>query len=319
MATTSPDGQLALAFESPDDADVELYTPAGQRQTSAPIAAVRGGSTDMESWFHWSEGGWHGITVDDPQRQTLTAWDTAGALQTSLEGYDVVHLAPDGDGGSVALATAAGGSGQAHLLWVNGDGEVTRDVLLDRAGTQAIVHPTGHVLVLASGDDEDAFARWFDDEGAPLTEWFDADFRYGGDDDPALRLLLDGRVVVHDGTGWAAAFRDGEAAVEDPPAWLVALGDRRLAALPGGKGYVALGGEPGGAAGTAELLTPEGERCGALAPPPGAPPAGGARTPFGYWLGPDGTLIEGSTVAGPSLTGSANHCAFRWWPELFAE
>jgi hypothetical protein len=314
MATTSPDGQLALAFASPDDTDVELYTPEGQRETSAPIRALRGGSAEMESWFHWSEDGWLGITVDDPQLHALSAWDETGALESSLEGYDVVHLAPDGEGGSVALAT---GGDRSYLLWVNGDGEVTREVSLDRAGAQAIVLPTGHVLVVAGGDDEDASARWFDDEGAPLTGWFDAGFRYGGDDSPALRLLLDGRAVAFDGTRWAAAFRDGEAAVEDPPAWLVALGGRRLAALPGGKGYVALGGEPGGGLGTAELLTPEGERCGPLAPPPGAPPAGGSRTPFGYWLGPDGTLIEGSTLAGPALAGSAHHCAFRWWPELF--
>ena len=320
MATTSPDGQLALAFQRGTETVVQLHTPAGAQQTSAPLTGVQGFGTDMDAWFHWSGEGWHGITNDtEGPLHALAAWDELGALQRFVPDFEIAHTAPDGEGGSIALALDAETRTRPSLLWVDATGTLSRSVELDRRGTQAIVQwETGHVLVLASGGDEDATARWFDGDGAPLTDWFDAGFRYSGTGSPALRLLLDGRPVVFDGSRWAAAFPDGEAEPEDPPAWLAARAGKRLAALPGGRGYLALGGAAFRGPGDAELLTPAGESCGLLRPPPGPPPTDGERSVFGYWLGQDGTLVEGAGLTGPTLD-AGNHCAFRWWPRLFAE
>ncbi len=136
-----------------------------------------------------------------------------------------------------------------------------------------------------------------------------------------IRLLLDGRVVAFDGAAWVAAFRDGATTVEAPPSWLVSRAGKRLAVLPGGRGYALLGGDldtggsPDGTPPDVELLTPDGRSCGKLAVPPGPAPAGAERLVFGYFVGQDGTLIEGSELTGPAFP-MGIHCAFRWWPQV---
>jgi hypothetical protein len=199
---------------------------------------------------------------------------------------------------------------------VNAAGEVAWAVTLDRDGVLVIVDPTTqHALVFASNYPDDVVARWFGAGGTPLTDWFDAGFQFRGH--VLLGLLLDGRPVIFDGARWVAAFRDGATTPEEPPAWLAARAGKRIVALPGGRGYLALGGtEWSDASPEAELLTREGESCGFLEPPPGAPPAGVTRVPVTYWLGEDGTLIESADLEGPLLP-EGLHCAFRWWPGLF--
>lgn len=65
-----------------------------------------------------------------------------------------------------------------------------------------------------------------------------------------------------------------------------------------------------------EVLTRAGESCGTLALPRGAAGNGVVRTPFGLWVGQDGTLLESAALTGPAFP-EGLHCAFRWWPELF--
>jgi len=101
------------------------------------------------------------------------------------------------------------------------------------------------------------------------------------------------------------------------PGWLTALES-------GWRSYAVLGGDVNTdlplEAGPVdvELLTPDGQSCGMVTPPPGPAPTRGSRPVFGYFVGQDGTLIEGSTLGGPEL-GPGSHCAFRWWPRLLGE
>ncbi len=323
-ATTSPGGQVALAFfvsgsQVEDQIELRLYTPAGVEQTAASSRIARlGAFTTLDMpWFHASALGWHGIVHDGSPLYALAAWDGLGGRMTRLTGFaSTVDVTPDGHGGSVAITADLESTGQASaLVWVSAAGEVVRTVTLDRDGTLAIVHPaTRDVLVFASSYPDNVVARWFGADGAPLTDWFDARFQFQGQ--VLLTLLLDGRPAIFDGIQWVAAYRAGTTAVDAPPAWLAARAGMRIAALPGGRGYLALGGSDWfDASPAAELLTRDGESCGFLQPPPGAAPSEGARAPVTYWLGEDGTLIESAHLDGPLLA-EGIHCAFRWWPGL---
>jgi hypothetical protein len=322
VATSAPSGEVAVVFFGSGEFDAQLFSPSGVAHSDGPsIFGLQELSSDLDVWLHPVNGGWQGIVHEYPPPLALETWDVTGVLTAKLESIVALASAPDGAGGSVVVGVDPAGSGQGHLVWVRADGAVQRDVVLDRPPWRAIVQwSSGHVLVLSSAGTADATARWFGADGTPLTPWFDAHFTLQSSSTtltPMLRLLLDGRPVVYDGAAWSAAFHDGTTTVDTPPSWLAIRAGKRLAVLPGGRGYAVLGGnfDDVGPA-EVELLTPAGETCGMLRLPPGPAPAGGTRPVFGYFVGQDGTLIEGSNLDSPDL-GMGIHCAFRWWPRLF--
>jgi hypothetical protein len=324
---------VALVFSDVGFFKAGLFSLSGSAQSATDaisrLMTVNGWpSSDLDVWFHWTSAGWQGLAHDDPPVIALETWNTAGGLTSKLGSINAIASAPDGQGGSVLVGMDPAGSGQGHLAWIGPDGTLRRDVVLDREPWRGIVRwDTGHVLVLSTAAPGDATARWFGADGAPLTPWFDARFviRWPAPAlTPMVRVLLDGRPVVYDGTAWTGAFRDGTTTVDAPPAWLAHRAGKRLAVLPGGRGYAVLGGDVNTdlplEAGPVdvELLTPDGQSCGMVTPPPGPAPTRGSRPVFGYFVGQDGTLIEGSTLGGPEL-GPGSHCAFRWWPRLLGE
>ncbi len=323
FAAGSPGGDVALGFRDVGAIAMQLYSSSGTSlsgQTSAGntgLDEVQDPSADVDVWFHWSDGGWQGIAHDFPPALAFETWDRSGNRVAKLLSIDAAASAPDGHGGSVVVGADASENGQQHLEWIDSRGTVQRDVLLDREGDRVVVSwSSGHVLVLSNATVTDpGMARWFGADGKPLTPWFQAHAGRAA----MLRLLLDGRPVASDGTAWVAAYRDAETTVDAPPSWLASRPGTRLASLPSGRGYAILSGngpDDFPLAGSVEIVTSDGQSCGTLHPPPGATPDGGTRSAFAYWVGQDGTLVEGSIFRDPAIA-MGLECGFRWWPGMF--
>jgi len=323
--TTSPAGQVALGFQSTGGTGMELYSSSGvpQPNPAASIHALQpyGFGYELDPWFHWTSTGWAGIVHQPPPALGFMTWDASGNTLAVVQDFNASASAPDARGGSVVIAwdLAAG----PHLLWVSAAGQVTRDARIDRNPVALIVNwATGHVLVVSDEGTSRALARWFDGGGAPLTGWFTTHVAVSGR--PTLRLLRDGRQALYTGGQWVAAFHDGQTIVDRAPAWLTSRPGTRLALIPGGYAVLSDGALPGQMAPDSpaprlEILNAAGASCGYLSPPPAPQPVGGSRRPYAFFLGQDGTLLEGSELSGtsPELQFGI-HCAFRWWPRLFS-
>jgi hypothetical protein len=269
---------------------------------------------DIDPWFHWTSGGYHGLVHPGRLASPLPfeSWDTSGAFVGETGSY-TTSSAPDGRGGSIVLAretTPTGAAlGPTQLEWVDASGTVKRSVPLDRdAGFVLSNWGTGHVLVAVAGSG--ASGRWFDASGNALTPWFGL----GDLGILTAHLLADGTIVLADNAGWRLALRDGVPSADAVPGWLAARPQTRLATIRHAAGYAVLPLEGNG--GSFEIVTAAGESCGSFTLPPAPVVAGETRTP-GQRLdvGQDGTLLELSFVStvAPSF---GIHCNFRWWPGL---
>lgn len=318
LATSTPSGQLALGIEGSFAGVVGvgfvLYAANGQDQGALdgvfqPVRYGLSDDGDLDAWFHWTSRGYQGIV--HPGRVgplSLATFDGSGqAIATSTA--VVTASAPDGTGGTLALARDVTGTGQlatTQLQWIDASGSVTRSVQLERDPSIVLSNwGTGHVVVIVTGDA--ASARWFDAAGAPLTRWFDVGKVSGG----SVHLLVDGSVVVSSAGEWRLALADGVAAASAPPSWLATRPGTRLATVRGGRGYAVLGAD----ATRFEVVAASGESCGTFAIPAAVIAPGDTRTPTRLDVGQDGTLVETSAMTLASNVFGI-HGAFRWWSGL---
>jgi hypothetical protein len=136
-------------------------------------------------------------------------------------------------------------------------------------------------------------ARWFEANGTPLTDWFDAGPDPVGGNILA-RPLIGGGAAVRVGDTWVATIPSGKAQVDPAPAFLQAKKDARI--VLGGKAYAMIP-DPG-TAGTVDVVAAGGQSCGALT----ATTAADALS-----LGKDGTLIDST---------GADACTLTYYPQV---
>jgi hypothetical protein len=301
-----------------------LYPPDGSAEQGT-IAVGQNDMNDVDPWFHWTSAGWAGRTAI-PTSGTpyppmgLGAFDDRGN-RIGLSRDPVLSSAPDGQGGSIALAQAVAPGptgpivGPTTLQWLDAYGGLVRAATIDPGATMLLSSwGTGHVLVLGGSP---LRARWYDGQGAPLTPPFDA---VPSVELATLHLLVDGSIALGDAAGWRGVFRDGVGAMDPPPAWLAARPRTRLATIRSGGGYAVLPYDylPGGPAAdrtTFEIVTATGESCGTVKPPAAPAEAGVTRTTTGIDVGQDGTVFEKDELA-RTTSSSGNDCEFRWWAAL---
>jgi hypothetical protein len=301
--------------------DFLLYGPQGGAEQGRLTALFPAGRSLAP---HPTGSGWQGTVHEQGSSPpiTLRTWDAAGRVLTDDTTHQAQDTAPTVDGGSVTVVTdldASGRPGTARLQWRDASGAVQREVSVERALGLAIQNwATRHVLVIARDVQPStrpwAF-RWFGDDGAPLTAWTDipgTPILRSQPGNPALKLLVDGRVVLHDGTVWARLFTDGQTTTAEAPGWMTSRREQWLYTIRGGRGYAATtASRPG-----FEVLTRDGESCGTFTPPAPTAPAGETWTGGGMsFIGEDGTVLERLQRSGGALDNS-NHCGFRAWPGL---
>jgi hypothetical protein len=139
-------------------------------------------------------------------------------------------------------------------------------------------------------------ARWFDADGKPLTDWFDAGaagkvFYF------ALTPLIGGGVALAEGSGDWVTIPSGAARVGPSPAGFVSGKGTRI--VLGGRAYAMMG--PG--VGTIDIVEPGGKSCGAL--------------PIGsdyYSIGKDGTVLTLVNTVGAS--GRRDTCTTTYYPQV---
>jgi hypothetical protein len=334
FSTSSASGQVALAVISSFDTSIALFTSDGSTQQGAVNGGVLVGAlADFDSVFHPSSLGWH-MVHHDPAiggPEILTAYDASGAVLTNLE-HAVDSSAPTADGGSVLLAIQElmPSPSDGHVIeWVDAAGHVLRSAPVDNASAALISTSwaTGHVLVLAQSSPGQA--RWYDDQGAPLTPWFnlpvdlDYNVRLGAG---FTHLLVDGSIALSYQGAWVALLRDGVDHADPAPDWLASRPHTRLATIRQGRGYALLPDLPAPNGFTSdddgasfEIVATSGESCGTVTTPsaPSEPDVQG-RAPRRLDVGQDGTMHQLDAIGRPE--GSPNafgvHCAFRWWPGL---
>jgi hypothetical protein len=307
VATSSPWGQVLLGRSDHEDFAFDLYSLDGANQ--GRISGITGWSTllsrpDVDSWFSWTSDGYVGIDGRPPH---VTVWDDLGA-RVALGPPYAVALAPDGQGGTVALTRPAG----TQLWWLDPWAHRIRSVDVDGSPSMLLVAwGTHHVLTVETSETR-ARARWYDATGAPITSWVElgSDFL---ETTPGMHLLVDGSIALATGGQWRLVLRDGAQAADPAPAWLASLSSSRLATIRDGSGYAVLA--PDGKFDVLEIVTAQGERCGAISvPSPGEP-----WYPSRIDVGQDGTLVE--TVnqpprSSPTVENAGGACEFRWWPAL---
>ncbi len=324
--TSSPDGQIDVVVQSAflGGAVISLLSPdAAWLQPGSIVASPTGiGGTEIDPWFHWVTGGYHGI-VHDPgvtPPVLLRVWDTAGAPLVDVTSLLAMTSAPDGTGGTVLVAkvwdpTKTPPQGATQLAWVDASGHVTRSAVIDADPMLVqVAWGTSHVLTVVPGAPS-ARARWFDGTGTPLTPWFDINVAIAPTDAGAMHLLLDGTVVLSVAGQWRATFTDAAAHADPAPSWLASRPNTRLATIRQGSGYAVLSALPGGDQDRFEILKPSGETCGWILLPFQPCDPGVVRTPQRLDVGQDGTLIQTVSRTGASL-GMGGHAAWRWWPAL---
>ncbi|HZX97375.1 MAG TPA: hypothetical protein VFE90_22860, partial [Myxococcales bacterium] len=155
----------------------------------------------------------------------------------------------------------------------------------------------GRTLLVYGATGMACHALWLDVRGSPVSAVFEPSIC----DIRQLRPLLDGSLAVEGldrdrNPTIAGVIAPLGTRVSAAPAWL--LGMRELFLLPAGRGYAL---RRQGTSRPLELISPEGETCGALTTPEmGNGPLS---------VGRDGTLVE------QDLTGTG--CTFRFYPQLF--
>ncbi len=321
VATANGSGQVALgvsgSFTGTNGTVFSLYSADGLvhlGDTDEILQTLPSGTTDVDPWFHPTAGGYQGIVhPGNTPPLPFRTWNSSGHLVAEVEPFSV-SSAPDRQGGSLLLAVVVdpvGGAptpGPTRLLRVDAAGRVTRlFVVSDRAPALVISNwTTGHIVVVAPGSP--GTARWFDENGSPITPWFDVGKVIG----TSIHLLVDGTIVFSNDGQWQVALPDGASSSGSVPAWLASRPSTRVATIRGGRAYAVLGTAD---AGRFEIVTSAGESCGSFSIPAASVGPGETKTPTRLDVGADGTLIQTSSLS-LSEPSFGIHCTFRWWPGL---
>jgi hypothetical protein len=318
-ATSHSNGQLALGVTAPGGGtDYLLYGPRGGERQGGIGPVVQAGHGPA---LHPAGGGWQATVHDQGASPpvTLRTWDATGHVLTDDASHQAEDTQPTADGGSVTVVRGTDAAATARLQWRDATGAVQREVDLGHPLALAIQNwATGHVLAITRDlqpTSKPWSARWYGADGAPLTDPKDVPgtpIQRSGTASPSLKLLVDGRVALHNGLFWASAFSDGDATAAPAPEWMAKHNEADLATIRGGRGYAALDPAKAGF----EVLTADGQSCGTFSPPaPTAPPGETWRGTDFLWVGQDGTVIQRVQRTGGSLDNS-NHCGFRAWTGL---
>ncbi|HEX9049161.1 MAG TPA: hypothetical protein VF841_01360 [Anaeromyxobacter sp.] len=272
-------------------------------------------------WVVPQPAGYHAITsLKEPGY--FERFDGTGALlsrDTSRYTFAVAGLPA---GGSILTIGSAAWDPQPSLVWMSTGGEQRAEQHMPaRVGTIA-VSSTGAALVFGAQTGQ---ARWYDADGAPMTDGFAVAF---GPPNviPPPTALADGSIVFGVGTGLPTArIAQGSTKLEPLPDWVASRAaaagtgflyfGAALAVVRGGAANAFAVVKSGGGAPCVvdvEVLTPSGESCGTTELR--APQACGSVS-----IGLDGTVFAtGSTLdptPGPSGAGGGT-CSWHWWSGL---
>ncbi|HEX7624690.1 MAG TPA: hypothetical protein VF400_14030 [Anaeromyxobacteraceae bacterium] len=304
------------------DADFFLYTSGGTSIERALGAVSNVGTHELlDPWLHPAgDNNWQGLAhiLGGAPSQVFHTWGPGGGT-VSQTVREAVSTAPTVDDGSVVLDFdfTPGNPptlGPTNIEWFNSIGISLRSVAAGGIPDMVLqAFGTRHVLTLQTPASPWR-ARWYDENGVPLTDSFPVPGTPHAGIDPWFKLLLDGRVAINDGATWAAVLPDGQAHNDPVPDWLSSRPNTRIATIRQGSGYAVM---PLLFSGSSkfEILTPDGSSCGAFNTPAPSPPNGETWGPESLNVGYDGTLLEVDNAHGGDLDVSI-HCVYRWWPAL---
>ena len=269
-------------------------------------------------WVVPQPDGYH-ATMSQKEPGYFERFDGRGALLSRDTSRYALAVAGLPAGGSILTIGSAFWDPQPSLVWVSAGGEQRAEQHMPARVGMIAVSSTGAALVFGAQTGQ---ARWYDANGAPMTDWFGVAFGPPNVIPPAT-ALADGSIVFGVGTGLPTGrIAQGSTQLEPMPDWVAS----RAAAA--GTGFVYFGAAlavvRGGAANAfamvksgvgepcvidVEVLTPSGESCGTAELR--APDACGSVS-----IGFDGTVFAtGSTLdptPGPS-GGGGGTCFWHWW------
>jgi hypothetical protein len=242
-----------------------------------------GAPMDMFHFYAWTPIGFttSSESVGSDACQIPTAWyaSTGGAVVLSSCGplNGVTHVDRfDGAGARLFNRTAALATYRA-----------TQAAASDSNGNTLVVAYPGNEVGLGSTD---LVGRWLDGSGAFLTDWFV--IATGGTSNFAVHSLIGGGAAVMQDEGWRAVLPSG-GPPQAPPDWLASRSGKDMYIVRG-RGAYAFTSRAG--ASEVELVSPAGNRCGAI-------DVGGAHVT----VGGDGTVF--------TQTGDGG-CRRTWYPAL---
>ncbi len=265
--------------------------------------------------------GYH-ATTSDKYPGYFERFDARGALLSRDASRYALGLWGLPAGGSVLMIGTAFWDPQPSLVWMSAAGEQRAEQQMPGRVGLVAVSSTGAALVFGA---QSGLARWYDANGAPMTDWFAVAF---GPPNvvPPPTALADGSIVFGVGTGLPTArLAQGSTQLQPLPDWVAS----RAAAA--GTAFAQLGAAlavvRGGAAnafaivksGTGEpcvvhveVLTPSGESCGTTE-------LRAAEACGSVGFGFDGTVFATASALdptpGPSGDGGGT-CQWHWWSGL---
>jgi hypothetical protein len=208
--------------------------------------------------------GYHAIRTGDFPGH-LQRFDAKGALlgeDRSIAAW-VIQGVP---GGGSVVSHEAGFPGPTivnHVVWFGAAGDRRADVVVP-GEAWIVVSSAGNVLAFAAGQ-----ARWYDRNGAALTDGFPYGFDAQRTWSPGAVLrgvaLADGSVVVGLGTDRPLRFEPGSTAAAPPPDWVTSRAGATIAAVRGNRANAFATVKSAATAACEvqlELLTPDGQSCG---------------------------------------------------------
>lgn len=249
-----------------------------------------------------------GTGSDSPTGQgTFAAYTAEGSLLSA--GQDLVGrpfaLTSDGMGGSTVLSATGPppglGTDAYYLELLTPDGRERAAVALEHRPLAAASNSRGHTLVLAA----DNLARWFDKDGAALTDWFSA-----SPGSLFLTPLADDSIASSTAFEWIESFPDAAPAATVVPEWLRTRPAATVTVVRGGTANAVVPTDRSrastcGGGGTLEVISASGDLLQRVSfpSPPGC---------LQLSVDPNGTV----SLLSIALSGDATSqvCSWRWWP-----
>ena len=234
----------------------------------------------------------------DAASTSIVKWSSTGAEQrrTLLSGPTCSARAfLSRFAGTLALGGCDGGGLTAALFDAQGAAILSRVIASKKVDAVGVVDAQGRTVVVLPGSavglSSTYAARWFDNQLAPLTDWFTLP---GSGVNPSLQPLIGGGAAYQVGGDWVASLGSGTPGWTAPPAFLAGHPKNDFRAIRGGRGYARIArygaDEPGN---KIEIYDLAGDHCGT-----------GTFPGEGVAVGQDGTVIA---------TGGDGGCSLSWW------